>query len=148
MAWIGFFLVLLFHPAIGQDDMSNHGYNDSANTYFTYHKFPYENCESATQCSLLKKIVRPETIENVFVCHLSDTITPRCPIPEDNICVCVRDRDCQEIYDILDRKNSTKAIQKIHDVKNEYQNCGFEDFVPKYCCPYPKIESTGEIAFI
>ena len=136
MSWICLFIGLLFHRTFAQDDLSDHGYRykDKEDSYFTYHIRPYENCDSATECPLLKKIVRQESIEQVFVCHLNDTITPPCPLPEDNICVCVKDTDCQEIYDILDRKDYD--MEEIHNVKNNFQKCGFDGDRPKYCCPY------------
>ena len=146
MGWIGFFIGLLFHLAFCQDNLTNHGYNDSANTYFTYHKFSYENCESATKCPLMTKILRNESMENVLVCHMNETIIPLCPIPEDNICICVKEGDCQEIHDILDPKNTD--MQKKHDVNKNYQSCGFEDSIPKYCCPYQKINSIGKAILI
>ena len=44
--------------------------------------------------------MRQETIENLFVCTLDETISfPPCPLPKDNVCVCVKDADCQTIYD-------------------------------------------------
>ena len=113
MGWIGFYIGLLFHLAFGQDDLSNHGYNNTANTYFTYHIYPFENCDSAIKCPLLTNILRKESMENVNVCHMNETIIPPCPKPKHNICVCVKEVDCHEIYDILDPKNTD--FQKKHD---------------------------------
>ena len=67
------------------------------------------------------------------VCTLDETISsPSCPLPKDNVCVCVKDIDCQEIYDRFISKDQSL----IRKVKNEFQSCGFESGSPKYCCPY------------
>ena len=132
MDWIGFLIGLLFPLTFAQDD---HLYKDMVDTYFAYHIFPYENCESATECPLLRKIIRPESIENIHVCNLNETIRPTCPLPNDDVCICVKDVDCKEIYEILDRKDYD--MEEVLNVKNDFQNCGYDDFKPKYCCPYP-----------
>ena len=96
MDCIGFLIGLLFHLTLAHDDLSNHGYEDKADTYFAYNVHTSDNCESAIECPMLRKIIRPEAVENLHVCNLNKTTKPPCPIPEDNICICVKDKDCQE----------------------------------------------------
>ena len=113
---------------------SRNQYNDHSNTYFTYEPLEFENCTKASECELVNSILRQETIENLSVCTLDETITsPPCPVPKDNVCVCVKDVDCQEIYDRF--TNQDQSL--IRTVKNDFQSCGFENGAPKYCCPYP-----------
>ena len=135
MDWIVFLIGLLFHLTFAQDDLSNHGYEDKADTYFAYNIHTFDNCESATKCPMLRKIIRQEAIENLHVCNLNKTTKPPCPILEDNICICVKDKDCQEIYDILDREDYD--MDEVLNVKNDFQKCGYESSIPRYCCPYP-----------
>ena len=69
----------------------------------------------------------------MHVCTLDKQInTPSCPLPLENVCVCVKDTDCQEIYDIFMARNQSL----IRKVKHNYQFCGTEGGSPKYCCPY------------
>ena len=113
---------------------SRNQYNDHSNTYFTYKPLEYENCTKASECDLVNEIVRQETIENLSVCTLDKTISSHlCPLPKDNVCVCVKDIDCQEIYD----RFTSQDQSLIRTVKSDFQSCGFENGSPKYCCPYP-----------
>ena len=117
---------------------SNIDYDVNSNTYFSYKPLDYENCRSASDCDFTKDITRKETIKDFSICTLEETSElPSCPYPEDNVCVCIKDTDCLEIYDIL--AGDDQSLKR--SVKKNYQKCGFEESSPKYCCPYSN--STG-----
>ena len=112
---------------------SRNQYDDHSNTYFTYEPLEFENCKKASECELVNEIVHEETIDNLSVCTLDETITsPPCPLPKENVCVCVKDVDCQEIYD----RFTSQDQSLIRTVRSDFRSCGFENGAPKYCCPY------------
>ena len=111
------YFLLLFHfsHCLTLPPLKNQ-YDSNSNTFFTYTPYEIENCKKASECELVNSVVRKEKIENLFVCNLDDTISSPCPLSKDNVCICVKDADCQIIYNRFISQDQSL----IRSVKNDF----------------------------
>ena len=95
-----------------------------------------ENCVSALLCEDLKQVISLEALKVLSFCDDKKIIKnendgfKKCPNFEDiDVCLCTKVTDCVPLNDLIKQR-------RFNELKN-FESCGFDKKIPKYCCPLP-----------
>ena len=90
-----------------------------------------EKCVSALNCEDLKPVISIEALKVLSFCDesIKNENDFKCPNFEDEICLCTKVTDCVPLNDLVKQR-------KFNELK-DFEFCGFDKKIPKYCCPLP-----------
>ena len=91
-----------------------------------------EKCVSALNCESLKPLITIEALEVLSICDESveDENDSKCPTNfEHGTCLCTKVTDCVPLNELIKQR-------KFNELK-DFERCGFDKKIPKYCCPLP-----------
>ena len=94
-----------------------------------------DQCTLLTECEELKGLVTEKALENLYNCAYSNEVKSvkgkgtHCPAGTDDVCLCTDAMDCHEAKKLFEDKNFA--------VFKSWKTCGFNNGIPKYCCPIP-----------